>query len=206
MIPLTFSATLLVILTVLIFLGLGQKIIKGMRLTNNSALIIILTMILGHFLPTINLNTHFALNLGALGPIFVVVYLLTTTSKFERIRALLVSVLVFLLVFLTDKILPLDPGLLDPVFSAGIFSGFLAYFWGRSRRSAFIAGILGILITDLVNQLELWLIGIPQQTIIGSGGLFSSMIISPFIAVLIAEIMGETRERLHAVLGGENHE
>lgn len=206
MISLTFSATLLSLLTVLVFLGLGQRILDRMRLNDTAAIIILLSMIAGHFLPTVELTSQFSLNLGALSPVAVVAYLLITTSSFERNRAIIISGIVSVLVLYTDKTLSIDPGLLDPVFSAGIFAGFLAYFWGRSRRAAFISGIMGILITDIVNQIELQLSGIHQRTVIGSGGLFSSMVISPFIAVLIAEIIGETRERIHDLLGGENSE
>ena len=85
------------------------------------------------------------MNLGGVALIGVAVYLLATTSVPERNRAIIISLLTSLLVFLSDKLLPLMPGLLDPVYSGGIFAGLLAVFLGRSRRSAFIAGMLGVL-------------------------------------------------------------
>ena len=210
MIPLPFSVTLLSLLTLLVYLGFGQRVLDRMRLNSSTALLILGFMIIGHFLPTVPLGANLALNLGALVPLGVVLYLLLTTSNQEQQRALLISALTALFIVLSDKVLPPDPGLLDPVFSGGIFAGILAYLWGRSRRSAFIAAILGVLIADLVALVQLRTEQVPQKIILGAGGLFSSLVISPFLAVIIAEVTGEILEYLHnkAKLGqgGDDHE
>lgn len=209
MIPLPFSLTLLSVLTVLIYLGFGQRILDRMRLTTSTAVLILILMIVGHFLPTLPLGRYLALNLGALIPVGVVVYLLATTSRQEQQRATIVSMLTALLIVLSDKFLPLDRGPIDPVFSGGIFAGFIAYFSGRSRRSAFIAGIVGVLIADFVAYAQLRAEQIPQRIVLGSGGIFSSLVISPFLAVMIAEVIGEVREYLHRTRleqGGDGHE
>lgn len=210
MIPLPFSVTLLSLLTLLVYLGFGQRVLDRMRLKSSTALLILGLMIIGHFLPTVPLGANLALNLGALVPLGVVLYLLLTTSNQEQQRALLISALTALFIVLSDKVLPPDPGLLDPVFSGGIFAGILAYLWGRSRRSAFIAAILGVLIADLVALVQLRTEQVPQKIILGAGGLFSSLVISPFLAVIIAEVTGEILEYLHnkAKLGqgGDDHE
>ncbi len=199
----TFSITLLAVTTVLIFLGLGQRVLDNMRLTDSTAVIILVLMILGHFLPTISLGPSLAVNLGGFVPIGVAIYLLVTTSKLEQRRALAVTFLTALLILVTDKILPTQPGLLDPVFSGGIFAGLVATVLGRSRRGAFIAGLLGVFLVDLANVLQLRLQGIDQQITVGSGGLFSSMVVSSFLAVVIAEVIGEIRERI--LLGGDHN-
>lgn len=197
MFSLPFSVTLLGVVTILVFLGLGQRVLDRMRLSGFEALVILILMIIGHFLPTISLGSRIAVNLGGLIPIGVVVYLLVTTSLLEQRRALGISFVTALLIWFSDKFLPQQPGLLDPVFSGGIFAGLLATAWGRSRRSAFIAGMLGIVLVDLANTIQLWAQGIQQQITIGSGGLFSSLVISPFLAVAITEIVGEIREAIH---------
>lgn len=196
MFALPFSVTLLSITTILIFLGLGQRVLDRMRLTDREAVIILLAMIGGHFLPTLSPSPRLAVNLGGLVPIGVVIYLLVTTSPLERGRAAGVSLASAGLVWLTDKLLPLQPGLLDPVFSGGIFAGLLATFWGRSRRAAFIGGMLSILLVDFAAILQLRLQGLEQRITLGSGGLFSSLVICAFGAVAITEIIGETREAL----------
>ncbi|HBG00902.1 MAG TPA: hypothetical protein DDW87_04935 [Firmicutes bacterium] len=201
MFSLPFSVTLLALITILVFLGLGQRVLDNMRLTDSAAVLILVLMILGHFFPTISLSSSLAINLGGFIPMGVTIYLLVTTSRLEQKRAATVSAFTALLILLSDKLLPLMPGLLDPVFSGGIFAGLLATFWGRSRRSAFIAGLLGVFLVDLANALQLWFQGIDQRIIIASGGLFSSMVVSAFLAVVIAEVIGEIRERMQ--LGGD---
>lgn len=199
---LPFSTTMLALVTVLVFLGLGQRILDNMRLTDRVAVSILLSMILGHFLPTISLNSRLAVNLGGFIPVGVVIYLMLTTSRVEQKRAIFVSLATSIAIFLSDKLLPIQPGLIDPVFSGGIFAGVLASLFGRSRRSAFIAGLIGVLLVDLANFVQLRLAGIEQQITLGGGGLFSSTVISAFLAVIIAEIVGEIRERSR--LGGDD--
>lgn len=195
------SVTMLAVITVLLFLGLGQRILDNMRLTDRSAILILLLMIMGHFLPTLSLSPYLAVNLGGFIPLGVVFYLLITTSPEEQKRAALVSFLTTLIILLTDKTLPLQPGLFDPLLSGGIIAGLLATVLGRSRRSAFIAGMLGVLLVDAIALVELRLRGIDEQITFGGGGMFSSMVISAFLAVLVTEIIGEIRERIK--LGGD---
>lgn len=191
------SVFLLALVSILIFLGLGQRVLDRMRLTDTAALLILAAMIAGHFFPTINLGLHLRVNLGSVALLGIAAYLLLTTSPRESASALGISLATALLVVITDKVLPPDPGLLDPVFSAGIFAGILAYLWNRSRRGAFIAGILGVFLADLVAFIQLLVQGINQPIVLGSGGMFSSAVICPFLAVFIAEVIGEVREFLH---------
>jgi len=191
------SVFLLALVSILIFLGLGQRVLDRMRLTDTAALLILAAMIAGHFFPTISLGLHLRVNLGSVALLGIAAYLLLTTSPRESASALGISLATALLVVITDKVLPPDPGLLDPVFSAGIFAGLLAYLWNRSRRGAFIAGILGVFLADLVAFIQLLVQGINQPIVLGSGGMFSSAVICPFLAVFIAEVIGEVREFLH---------
>ena len=54
MASLPFSVTLPALITVLVFLGLGQRVLDHMRLTDLAAVSILVVMIIGHFLPTIS--------------------------------------------------------------------------------------------------------------------------------------------------------
>jgi len=51
--------------------------------------------------------------------------------------------------------------------------------------------------------IQLLLQGVEEQLTLGSGGLFSSMVLSAFLAVIITEVIGEVREALH-LGGGQN--
>ena len=199
---LPFSVTILALVTVLVFLGLGQRVLDNMRLTDSTAILILILMILGHFLPTISLSPLLAVNLGGFIPIGVVIYLMLTTSRVEQKRAAFVSLATALATLLSDKLLPIQPGFLDPVFSGGIFAGLLATLVGRSRRGAFIAGLMGVFLVDLASVVQLRFSGIEQQITLGGGGLFSSTVVSAFLAVIISEILGEIREKTH--LGGHD--
>lgn len=50
---------------------------------------------------------------------------------------------------------------------------------------------------DLASVIQLLLQGVEEQLTLGSGGLFSSMVLSAFLAVIITEVIGEVREALH---------
>ena len=126
---------------------------------------------------------------------------MTTTSPQEALRGLLVGVITGAIIWLSDKLLPVDPEsswfTIDPLFISGIAAGLTAYILGRSRRSAFCGAILGILFVDIANIIELNRLGTAETFEIGGGGLLAAIALNPLIAVGIAEIIGEIRERLH---------
>lgn len=70
------------------------------------------------------------------------------------------------------------------------------YFCPRSRRSAFIAATMGILFFDVLTYFSFMIQGRPGAVIIGGGGAFDAIVIAGLLAVLLAEFIGETRERL----------
>lgn len=56
--------TLLVIVAVLIYAGIAQRVLDRMRLTDREALLFIAAMALGNFLPEISITDNVAVNLG----------------------------------------------------------------------------------------------------------------------------------------------
>jgi hypothetical protein len=101
-------------------------------------------------------------------------------------------------VYLSGLLLGAEPEtmLLDPIYIYPLVAGSVAYITGRSRRSAFIAGTAGVLLVDLFTYLRLLVTGIPGAVLIGGGGAFDVVITSGLLAVMLAEFVGETRERL----------
>jgi hypothetical protein len=83
---------------------------------------------------------------------------------------------------------------IDPMIAFSILAGIVAYIFGRSRRGAFIAGIFGVVISDIIYALGVTTR--PIGTVIGGAGVFDAAIIAGVIGVALCEIVGETRERL----------
>lgn len=78
----------------------------------------------------------------------------------------------------------------------GLAGGVVAYLLGRSRRGAFICGVAGVIIADIITACINWSKGITQQLVLGGAGMADTAVISGVIAVLLAELVGELRERM----------
>lgn len=198
---LSFSIILLSVIMILVFIGAAQRVLDRMRLTDATAIVLLLLLIISHFLPNIALTSLLSVNLGVLVPIGIVIYLLVTTSPQERFRAGLISIVVAAILWLTDQLLPTLPGQipydLDPLYIPGLLAGLISYFATRSRRTAFISAILAIVLNDLAAVLTIWRQPYHSQIVLGGAGVFDALLISGVLAVLIAEGIGEIRERIH---------
>jgi len=193
----------LITVTALVYLGLLHRVLDRMRLTKIQALIILLAMLGAGFLPNIHLYGGLSLNIGGgLIPVAIAIYLIVTADEAEeRRRALLTSGVVAAVVYLSDKIFALEPTssffIIDPLFVPAIVAAVTAYLLGRSRRSAFIGGILGVILTDLLAWIEnQWLYQLHVPIVLGSTGVFGASVIAGLGAVLLAEAAGEILERL----------
>ena len=100
-------------------------------------------------------------------------------------------------VYLLSRVMPSEPEniILDPVYACGVAGGIVGYVLGRSRRGAFISGVMGVLLADLITAIVVWAGGVSQPLTLGGAGIFDTAVISGIIAVLLAEIIGETLER-----------
>ncbi len=192
----------LLLVTALIYLGFLHRVLDRMRLTKVQALVILLAMLAAGFLPNIPIAAGLSVNIGgALIPVGVAVYLIVTADQAaEKRRALVTSGAVAAVVFLSDKILPLhgDYGFdIDPLFVPAIVAAVIAYALGRSRRAAFVGGIFGVILTDLLawgENLIVYRMHVP--IVLGSTGVFGAAVIGGMGAVLLAELVGEILERL----------
>ena len=73
--------------------------------------------------------------------------------------------------------------------------GITAYLLGRSRRAAFICGVMGVLLADIAVGIVNWSRGVDQTLRLGGAGALDTVVISGLIAVLLAEFVGEILER-----------
>ncbi|WP_425061099.1 hypothetical protein SCACP_18720 [Sporomusa carbonis] len=200
---------LLLVVSVLVYFGLSQRILDRMRMTDKQALLFIAAIIIGSFIdiPIMRTPMEITLNVGgALLPFLLSVYLIYKADETaERVRAVVSSLLVAGAVSLGSRYLPYEPEnmFIDPKLIYGISAGLIAYIAGRSRRSAFIGGVLGIILSDIIHIITIAGLGIPGTTAIGGAGAFDVTMIAGIVAVMIAELVGETREKLQGgpVLG-----
>jgi hypothetical protein len=77
-----------------------------------------------------------------------------------------------------------------------LLTGVVAYLIGRSRRLAFIGATLGVVLVDLAHAAEAVVKNLSSPTRIGGAGGLDTLIIAGIIAVALAELIGESRERL----------
>lgn len=193
---------LLIVVAVLVFMGLGQTVLDRLRLSDKAAIGIIIAIALSTiFIPNIEINEMVSINIGGFViPVGLAIYLLVKveTSK-ERNRAIIGSLVAGGVIYIVQRyLLPAEPEALpiDPNYVYPVIGAIIAYALGRSRRGAFVAGVLGIVITDLIQLILNAVNNIPAPTQFGGAGGVDTTVITGILAVLIAEIFGETREKL----------
>ncbi|HMM21335.1 MAG TPA: DUF1614 domain-containing protein [Selenomonadales bacterium] len=200
---------ILMVVGVLVYFGLAQRILDRMRLTDKQALAFIAAIVVGSFIDIPLMRTPVELNVnvgGAVLPAALAVWLIFKADETaERVRAVVASLLVAAAVLLGARYLPYEPEnmFLDPKLIYGVAAGLIAYLAGRSRRSAFVGGTLGIILSDVAHFVTIYRDAIPGTTDIGGAGAFDVVIIAGVIGVMVAELVGETREKLQGgpVLG-----
>ncbi|MGE5560773.1 MAG: DUF1614 domain-containing protein [Chloroflexota bacterium] len=198
------GSVILVILGVSVYFGLVHGVLDRMRLNDRTALAAIMAIILGSFLtvPLVRGPNQLAINVGgAVVPLIVGVYLIVTAdTAAEKARALVGVVVTGAAVYAVGKIVPVDEpgvGFLDPLYIHALFAGTVGYLAGRSRRAAFIAGSMGTVLADLAHYLEVTARGLSRtNTVLGGAGAFDATVVAAVLAVVLAEIVGETREYL----------
>lgn len=189
----------LTVVAVLVFFGVAQRVLDKLYLSDRAALVLIALMFFGTLIPNIVLGSVSLSVGGALIPLGVCVYLLVRagTAK-ERIRAIIGSLVTAGIIYALSVFLPDEPEtiVIDPMYLYGIVGGVVAYILGRSRRGAFICGVLGVMLADIAVAVVNWSGGIRQQLVLGGAGIFDAMVISGILGVVLAEFIGEVFERL----------
>lgn len=204
----------LIAVSLLIFFGLAQRALDRMRLSDKGALAVILALIVGSF---INIPIPFRVPLeinvgGALVPVGLAIYLLVKANTGKEVsRAILASLLTGVAIwFISSRLMNGLPepagrfGFVDVVYLYPIVAAVIAYVAGRSRRSAFVGATLGVILADIANYFYYVQNNVTNATkSIGGAGAFDSIVISGILAILLADVIGEARERLQ---GGPSSE
>ena len=195
----------LVVASILVYFGLAQRLLDRMRLTDKTALMFIAALIVGSFIdiPLMRGDVQLTVNVGgALVPIGLAVYLLAKAgTSWEVGRALIATAATAAAIYFVGSILmngdPSTPGIgIDPLYVYPLVAGTIAYVLGRSRRAAFVAATLGVLSLDIIHMVWLFTTRTPGNVSIGGAGAFDSIVVAGLVAILLAELIGETRERL----------
>ena len=196
----TIGMIILIVVAILILLGVGQRVLDRMRLNDKLALLFIALIIGLGFVPDVRVTDVFAFNLGgAVVPLALCVYLFVRAdTAWERWRSILASIITGAAVFAIGVFAPDEPETItvDPILLYGLAAGLIAYIFGRSRRCAFIAGVIGTMLSDTANAFYVWSKGVAQDFVLGGAGAMSSIVIAGIVAVLLAELLGEIIERM----------
>lgn len=187
----------------LVYFGLAQRVLDRMRLTDAQALAFLGGIIVGGLIdvPLARGNVNVSINVGgALVPLALAIYLLVRAdTTWEWVRALLASLATAAAIWLIGSLTDFDVAsatFLDPVWLTGLIGGVMGYLAGRSRRSAFIAGSVGVILADVAHLISVSMRGMRADVAIGGAGAFDAVVLAGVIAVIFAEVFGETRERL----------
>ncbi len=190
----------------LVLFGVAQRVLDRMHLTDRAALIIAALIFFGGLVPDIRLG-RVTVNLGgALVPLGVCVWLLLKTdTRREVSRALWGSALTAAAVYALGRLLPAEPEQMtvDPHYLYGLAGGAIAYLLGRSRRAAFICGVLGVILADTAVAVINWRGGVETTLRLGAAGAMDTVVISGLLAVLLSELAGELMERAARAHGRE---
>jgi len=197
--------TVLLAVAALVFFGAAQRVLDRLRLTDVQALIILGLIIAGSFvdIPVSRGRAAVSVNVGgALVPAAVAIYLLIRAGTgWERLRAILAAAATTGVVWAMARWTDFGPHggrtpLLDPLWMFALVGGVVAYLLGRSRRAAFVAGTLGLLGFQLLELLASAPAPGEAAAALGGGGFFDAVVLAGVASVGLAELVGETRERL----------
>ena len=207
----TTGAIIFTIIAILIYIAFGTRVLDRLYLTDNQSLFILALIIIGGFInigilksPNISLNIG-----GALIPLLLCLYIFfKIDSKKELTRTIFSIIITALLIsFVNYYFRNFGEGrdIIDPMYIYPIIAGISAYIIGRSRRGAFVSGILGYLLYDILTIINIYRNNIKTELRIGGGGAIDPIIISGFVALLLVEIFGEIRENLSVNKEGEDN-
>lgn len=190
---------LLIVIALLILFGALQRVLDRMALTDRQALVAVAAILIGGWLPDIPLGV-LTINIGgALIPFGLCVYLfIRAGSAKERIRSLAASALNAAAIYGVSLFFPADPTQMpfDPMLLYGVLGGAIGWLLGRSRKTAFMAGVLGVILSDALVGVVNWSQGIRQTVHLGGAGALDAIVISGLVSVLLCELFGEWMERM----------
>jgi len=203
---------ILIIVAILIFFGVLHRVLDRMRLSDRAALAIIVAMAAGTFFDFTVVSAPILVRMnvgGSLVPLIVSIWLIATSDRtYEKSRSIMAAIVTGAVVWGLSKVLSPDEQWMrvTPMLIYGIAAGIIAALAGRSRRAAFVGGLGGIIISDIFHWVELAVTRVPGTVFFGGAGAFDATVVSAMLAVGLVEIVGEARERMVKVPGGDKED
>lgn len=192
------SLWILTAIIILLMMGAGQRILDQLRLNDKQAIVILLLIALGIIIPPINFGGVVLISIGGfIIPFILCIYLLIKVGwSRDLLRAVIGTVVTAGVIYGLEWIMPADPEelIIDPMLVYGAVAGIVAYCLGRSRRNAFICAVFGVTLAMLMQFFINLCSGATTVLGLGTGGAFSTMMISIIVAVALAEFLGRAFE------------
>ncbi|AGB41536.1 putative membrane protein [Halobacteroides halobius DSM 5150] len=191
---------ILVGLELFIYLFISEKAIKQIGLNKKELLFGLTAMLIGSFInfpisntPEVEINVG-----GAVVPIILAVFILSKIKTAKLFKSFVAILITGLTIFFLTKLYQFEEGytVIDSNYLFPIVAAIVAYLTGRSRKVAFVAGGLGFLVYDVLVLLQVINAGVPTNITIGGAGILDSIVISGSLAILLVELIGETKEDL----------
>lgn len=192
-----FGLIALVVISILIYFGIAHRALDRLRLTDRAALFWIAAIIIGSFFD-IPITSRITINLGGIIAVGLAIYILVGAgTTFEKVRAVIAAAVTALALFLAGRFLGAEPEeiFIDPIYIYPLVAGIVGYLAGRSRRGAFFAAVMGVLALDVGQYIYLVSTGVRGTVNVGGAGAFDSLVLAGILALLLAELIGETLER-----------
>lgn len=188
----------LVIVSILIYFGIAHRVLDKMRLSDKAALAVIAAIIVGSFID-VPLGSRVTINIGGSIAIILAIYVwLGAGTAWEKVRSLIAAIVTGLALYLAARYLGAEPEdiFIDTIYIYPLIAGIVGYLAGRSRRGAFFAAVMGVLSLDIAQYIYLIRTGLRGTVHVGGAGAFDSLILAGILAVLLAELIGESLERM----------
>lgn len=188
----------LIVVSIVIYFGFAHRVLDRMRLSDRSALIVIAAIIVGSFID-IPLGSRLTINVGGSIAVILALYVLFGAgTTYEKVRAIIAAAVTGLAIYLAGRYLGAEPEqiFIDPIYIYPLIAGVVGYLAGRSRRGAFFAAVIGVLSIDVTQYIYLVRTGVRGTVHLGGGGAFDSLILAGILAVFLAEVIGESLERI----------
>ncbi len=188
----------LVIVSILIYFGIAHRVLDKMRLSDKAALAVIAAIIVGSFID-VPLGSRVTVNIGGSIAIILAIYVwLGAGTAWEKVRSLIAAIVTGLALYLAARYLGAEPEdiFIDTIYIYPLIAGIVGYLAGRSRRGAFFAAVMGVLSLDIAQYIYLIRTGLRGTVHVGGAGAFDSLILAGILAVLLAELIGESLERM----------